>query len=522
MKKFLACVAVLSASCLIFGACSSGAKSDANWNENGDMNGSSGGNFFYPDMPGEGGLFGSADAASPDAAWGDGESGFVHDSIREGGFIDVSQEASSYFSLDRNTASYSHIRSMIEAGYKVSEDSVRIEEMINYFDYDFEAPSEKAVAVSAMLDDCPWNADNKIMAVGLKTTEIINENNANYVFLIDVSGSMSGDSRLGLAKKGFNMLLKGLGDKDVVSIVTYASGVNTVLDGAECTQNGKNKISDAISKLTAGGATSGGDGLERAYNIAQKHFITGGNNRVIIISDGDFNVGMNSPKELKEFIQNKAKSGIYLSVIGVGMGNMRDDILETLAVSGNGNYAYLDNENEAKKVFVNELKSNLYTVAKDAKAGVTFTDSVEKYRLIGYDSKLISKDDFDNENADTGEIGSNLCVTALYEIVLAEDADGKLADIEVKYKDVTGDTQVNESVTSNVTLDTPSCYDLSFISCVAEFGLILRNSQYKADASLSAVLARLDDLSNYIANDSYKQEFVTLVEKASKSDYYRQ
>ena len=510
MKKILSTIAVLAASCLIFGACSAGPM-DGGWSNG---SGASGGSHS-PDFS-----TGGSSPNAPDKDWGEGDGGFHHDSIKEVGFIDVSKEANSYFSLDRNTATYSHVRSMIEKGYKVSEDSVRIEEMINYFDYGFTSPTDKAVAVSTTLADCPWNNENKVMAVGLKTTEIKNENNANYVFLIDVSGSMSGDKRLGLAKKGFNMLLDGLGDKDVVSIVTYASGVKTVLDGGECTEDNKVNIKKAISSLVASGATSGGDGLERAYNIAQNHFIEGGNNRVIIISDGDFNVGMSSPTQLKEFIQNKATSGIYLSVIGVGMGNMRDDILETLATCGNGNYAYLDNENEARKVFIDELSGNLFTVAKDAKAGVTFTDAVEKYRLIGYDTKRISQDDFNNDNADTGEIGSNLCVTALYELVLADGADGKLADIEVKYKDVTGGEEVNESVTSTVNADTQSSDDLSFICCVAEFGLILRNSAYKANASLSSVLARLNELSEYVKGDTYKQEFVTLVGKASELEYY--
>lgn len=496
MKKILACVAALAASCLLFSACS-GAFNDKEG--------------YYPGWPG--GMFDAE--ATPDGGWEEGN-GFHYDSIVEVGFTDVADEASSYFSLDRNTASYSQIRSAIENGYKVAEDSVRIEELINYFDYNFPAPTEKSVGVTTALSDCPWNEESKLMSVGIKTTEMKNENNANYVFLIDVSGSMSGDNRLGLAKKGFNLLLDGLGDKDVVSIVTYASGVKTVLDGGECTQKGKDKIRDAISKLVASGATSGGDGLERAYKIAQKHFITGGNNRVIIISDGDFNVGMTKQDDLKEFIQEKAKSGIYLSVIGVGMGNMRDDILQTLATCGNGNYAYLDSENEARKVFVDELQGNLFTVAKDAKAGVTFTDAVKKYRLIGYDAKRITEDEFNNENADTGEIGSNLCVTALYEIVLSEQADGKLADVEVRYKDVTGETEINESVASEVTLSTPSSDDLSFISCVAEFGLVLRNSAYKGTSSLSAVLERLEGLSEYIKGDIYKQEFVTLVGKASE------
>ena len=518
MKKLLSVIAAITASCLVLGGCggtplADGSESDAE----------TGGSQYYPsdsdedEDSDEGDFFDDwfegPNASSPD------EGGFQHESIIEVGFTDVSKEASSYFSLDRNTASYSHVRSAIEMGYTVAADSVRIEELINYFDYDYPAPTQKSVAVSATLADCPWS-DNKIMAVGLKTTEYVNENNANYVFLIDVSGSMSGDKRLGLAKKGFNMLLDCLGEKDVVSIVTYASGVKTVLDGGECTEDGKAEIRSAISSLVASGATSGGDGLERAYNIAQKHFITGGNNRVIIISDGDFNVGINNPTKLKEFIQTKAQSGIYLSVIGVGMGNMRDDMLETLATSGNGNYAYLDNENEARKVFVDELQSNLFTVAKDAKAGVTFTDAVDKYRLVGYDTKRISEDDFNNSKADTGEIGSNLCVTALYEIVLSDGAEGKLADVEVRYKDVTGEAEVNESVTCEVDIDTPSSDDLSFISCVAEFGLILRNSAFRGTASLASVLARLNDLSGYIEGDTYKKEFVTLVGKASELNCY--
>ena len=504
MKKLIASfMAVISASCLIFGACAA----------KGNMAPGDG----YYDSGVAGGWFESAGA--DDGSWDD--DGFYYAPIKEIGFTDVSEEASSYFSLDRNTASYSHIRRMIEYNSAPMADSVRIEEMINYFDYGYAAPTDKAVALTTMLADCPWNEDNKLMAVGLKTTEIVNESNANYVFLIDVSGSMRGDTRLDLAKKGFNMLLDGLGDSDVVSIVTYASGVKTVLDGGECTQKGKEKIKKAISSLVANGATSGGDGLERAYRIAQKHFIQDGNNRVIIISDGDFNVGMTDKDDLKEFIQNKARSGIYLSVIGVGMGNMRDDILETLATSGNGNYAYLDNENEARKVFVDELKSNLFTVAKDAKAGVTFTEAVEKYRLIGYDAKRISEDDFNNEKADTGEIGSNLCVTALYEIALSDNAEGKLADIEVRYKDVR-QSEISDSVTCTVNIDTPSSEDLAFISCVAEFGLLLRQSAYRGNSSFSSVIARLNELSNYIANDSYKQEFVTLVQKAAELDFYKQ
>ncbi len=471
-----------------------------------------------------GGYFGDGKyETAPDGFLPDGN--YKYDEIIEQDFCEVSKNPSSYFSLDRNTAGYSHIRSQIEHGSKISANSVRIEEMLNYFDYDFPAPEEKAISVSSYLSSCPWNEDNKLMLVGLKTKYFdLGEVNANYVFLVDVSGSMSGETRLGLAKKGLNYLTDGLGNNDRVSIVTYASGVKTVLDGGKCTDNGKQEIKNRISSLTARGATNGGDGLERAYKIAEKHFIQGGNNRVIIISDGDFNVGMSDKEQLKEFIQNKAESGVYLSVIGVGMGNMRDDILETLATCGNGNYAYLDNETEARKVFVDELNGTLKTVAKDAKASVTFTENVEKYRLIGYDTKIISEDDFNNDKADTGELGSNLCVTALYELVLSaesgENGSDKLAQTEVRYKDVTNETEINDSVSSEVSLSSPSSDDLSFISCVAEFGLILRNSKYKGTASINSVLERLESLGGYISGDACKQEFVTLVGKAYKIGYY--
>lgn len=499
MKKFLITgVTLLAAASICFAACNAGSHDG----------------WHAPQMPSAG------------ADFADNETGenYVYEDIIEQGFSNVSENNSSYFSLDRNTATYSLVRRQIENGYQISPSSVRIEELINYFDYDFPAPEEgKSVSVSGYLADCPWNENNKLMLAGVKTTEYdLSGANGNYVFLIDVSGSMSGDSRLGLAKKGVNLLLEQLGENDVVSIVTYANGVNTVLDGGECTEKGKKTIKDKIAGLTARGGTNGGDGLERAYKIAQKHFITGGNNRVIIISDGDFNVGISDTDKLKEFIQNKAESGVYLSVLGVGMGNMRDDMLQTLATCGNGNYAYLDSEAEAEKVFVDEINGTLKTVAKDAKAGVTFTDNVVKYRLIGYDTKLISKDEYENEQTDTGEIGSNLCVSALYEISLADAAvEGGVANIEVKYKDVTGEGETSESCVFEVKTDTPSSEDLSFITCVAEFGLVLRNSEYKGTADMKKVITRLDDLRGYTSKDKYKTAFVELVRKANDSGYYQ-
>lgn len=453
---------------------------------------------------------------------------YDYNTIIENGFKNVEDEASSYFSLDRNTATYSLVRRQINNGYTIAPDSVRIEEMINYFGYDFTAPTDdKAVAVSSYLAPCPWNEENYLMLAGVKTSQYNLEADAcNYVFLIDVSGSMDGSDRLGLAKKGINKLVDNLGKNDVVSLVTYANGVKTVFSGKACTESNKGDIKKAVNGLNARGGTNGGDGLQRAYKLAENRFIEGGNNRVILISDGDFNVGMTSQDELKEFIQNKAESGVYLSVLGVGMGNTRDSILETLATCGNGNYAYLDNELEAEKVLVKELNGTLKTVAKDAKAGVTFnTDTVEKYRLIGYDTKIISEDDFNNSNTDAGEIGSNLCVAALYEIKLADfalpdeiGADAKLADIEIRYKDVRGAEEINDSVTSTVYLNASfnNTSDFKFITCVAEFGLLLRQSAYKGNASFESVIERLNGLSDYTSKDPLKNEFVTLVGTASE------
>lgn len=449
----------------------------------------------------------------------EGNNSYVYDDVIEQDFKNVEENPISYFSLDRNTANYSQVRWQIENNIPISPNSVRIEELINYFNYDFEAPTDTAVGVSSYLSDCPWNDNHKLMLAGIKTVEKKADSvNGNYVFLIDVSGSMSGDSRLGLAKKGLNMLVDNLSDGDKISIVTYASGVNTVLDGGECSAEGKAEVKNAINNLNAGGSTYGSEGLRTAYEIAEKpsNFISDGNNRIIIITDGDFNVGISSTQAMMEYISGKAQNGVYLSVLGVGMQNMRDDMLETMARNGNGNYAYLDNETEAQKVFCNELDGMLVTVAKDVKAGVTFTPNVVKYRLIGYDTKLLTEEEYNNSNTDAGEIGSNLCVAALYEIELAEDAEGQLATVEVKYKDVTGGHVTSLTASVNVSTYSPSCYDLSFIACVAEFGLVLRQSKYAENANLYAVLERLEGLTEYISADPYRREFVTIAGMASE------
>ena len=462
----------------------------------------------------------------------DGPTGnFQYDSIIEQGFFDTAENPSSYFSLDRNTASYSQVRSQINSGYRVSSDSVRTEELINYFTYDYPAPSQgEGMKVSAYLSDCPWNEEHKIATFGIRTEERVLPANVrnNYVFLIDVSGSMDSRVRgleritcLDLVKDGIKVLVEGLSDNDYVSIVTYAGQAREALAPTKANLRGKESIMRVVNRLESSGYTNGSGGINLAYENANRYFVEGGNNRVILMTDGDFNVGLSNQTQLSEFIKRKAQSGVYLSVLGVGMGNMNDSIMQTLAMNGNGNYAYIDTPAEAQKVLGTELNGMLVPVAKDAKAGVTFNaDTVAKYRLLGYDMKMMSQDDFENDKKDAGEIGSNLCVTAMYEIELKEDAKegDALAEAEVKFKSV--ETSENLSKTAALTYELTTNNDLVFASCVMEFALVLRSSAYMGTANLASAYARLNSIASYLNQDVYKAEFKTLVGKALTSDYY--
>ena len=461
--------------------------------------------------------------------WEDEGPNYQYDSVIEQGFVETVKTPSSYFSLDRNTAGYSYVRAQIRLDQKVAAASVRLEELVNYFDYDYPAPEKgEGLGATAYMSACPWNTEHERLTLGIKTEEAEVSGDANYVLLIDVSGSMAsavggyeGMSRLELVKYGANKLVDGLTDTDRVAVVTYASGVKTVLESTSATSDGKTKIRQALSKLTAYGSTSGSGGLELAYEQAESHKVENGNNRVIMLSDGDFNVGLSSTDELTEFIQDKAQSGVAISVVGVGLGNTRDDLMQTLALNGNGNYSYIDTQLEAEKVFTEELSGTLYTVASDAKAGVTFNpDTVSSYRLLGYDMKRISEDDFNNSDKDAGEIGSNLCVTVMYELVPVEEAEENgtgLAEVAIRYKDT---EKVDQEVTLSVTGQEKETEDTLFASCVAEFALVLRQSKYAGEASLASVLTRLSDLETYLAKDKYKEEFKEIVGLASDSGYY--
>lgn len=459
--------------------------------------------------------------------------------IKENGYTAVSSAPLSTFSADVDTASYTNVRRMIDDGMDVPPDAVRIEEFINYFDYDYTDPSDgEPFAVHTELSDCPWNDETELLMVGINTKgfdAVLDERPAmNLVFLIDVSGSMYDDNKLPLVQKSFSMLTDNLTAADRVSIVTYAGSDEVVLEGAD--GNDRKKILRAINDLEAGGSTAGAAGINTAYDIAQKYFIDGGNNRVILATDGDLNVGLSSESELTRLIEEKRESGVFLSVLGFGTGNYKDNRLEALADYGNGNYSYIDSEKEAKKVLVDEMSGTLFTVAKDVKFQLEFNPAnVKGYRLIGYENRVMAAEDFNDDTKDAGEIGAGHSVTVLYEIVPA-DSKMELGESELKYASDSEGVMGDELLTVNIRYKEPegsesklltypvnkSLYsdkmsaDMNFASCVAEFGMLLRNSRYIGDVTYKDVSAQLSKYD--YSDDDYKDEFIYLVNTMKRRD----
>lgn len=466
----------------------------------------------------------------------------------EKGFTSVQNEPLSTFSADVDTASYSNLRRLIREGYDLDmmpEGAVRIEEMINYFSYNYEDPKgSDPFGVTTQISSCPWNEEAELLMVGLKT-EDINYDQAppsNLVFLLDVSGSMYSDDKLPLLQEAFGLLAENLTEKDRVSIVTYAGDDQIVLKGAKGNQT--KKIKKALNSLEADGSTNGSAGIETAYALAESYFIEGGNNRVIIATDGDLNVGLTTEEELEDLITEKKESGIFLSVLGFGTGNIKDNKMETLADKGNGNYAYIDCLREANKVLVEEMSATLLTICKDVKFQVEFNPAVvESYRLLGYENRALAKEDFNDDTKDAGEIGAGHSVTALYEIVLKEPLDGSMSEEEInrlKYSDeykkeygeekITSRAAMKEWLTISIRYKKPSekesnlleypvgyeCYtnkpsdDFIFAAAVAEFGLLASHSAYPEDASVKHVEKALNSIR---LNDEYKEEFLELVEE---------
>ncbi|MGI6213980.1 MAG: YfbK domain-containing protein [Christensenellales bacterium] len=440
------------------------------------------------------------------------------DEIKENPFVLTSETPVSYFRLSVNTAAYSNLRRYIKNNYPIVPDQIKIEEIINYFKYDYPEPSQGALSIDAKFFSCPWNEEAQLLRVGLKAEEIdTSQIRNNLVFLLDVSGSMASSNKLGLMKQAFLLMLDNLNEGDVISIVTYAGSDKVLLDGGK--GNEKARISGIIEDLSASGSTAGSKGIKTAYNLAAKHFIQGGNNRVILATDGDFNVGISTKSGLERFISQKRKTGVYLTALGFGYGNLKDNKLETLANKGNGNYAFIDTINEARKVLVEEIGGTLNTVARDAKARVEFNSAkVEKYRLLGYENLLLTQEEWEDTNTDAGEIGSGFTVTAVYEVVLKDsDAQSTMDDnyikAAVRYKnaDVSDTTEHEISVfASEEDIVAQPDEDMLFISALVEVSLVLRESQYKGTASIAAAAERVRSLS-CINTDTYKAEFLELL-----------
>lgn len=439
----------------------------------------------------------------------------------ERGFCSVWKEPLSTFSVDVDTASYSNLRRLLTEGYSLEElpgGAVRIEELLNYFSYDYEEPKgQEPFGVTTKLGVCPWNEEAQLLMIGLKTEDIDYSQAppSNLVFLLDVSGSMSHEDKLPLLQESFVLLAENLTEKDRISIVTYAGDDEVVLRGAA--GNETRKIKKAINQLEAGGGTNGSKGIETAYEIAEENFIKGGNNRIILATDGDLNIGLTTEEELEELITEKKESGIYLSVLGFGAGNLKDNKMEVLADKGNGNYAYIDSLREARKVLVEEMTATLLTICKDVKLQVEFNPSVvSDYRLIGYENRALNREDFEDDTKDAGEIGAGHRVTVLYELILKEPitdlSKEEWLTLSIRYKKPAEDTSnlLRYPVSYEDYQSSPDD-DFVFAAAVAEFGLLASDSAYAGDASLKHVRSALKGIT---LDDEYKEEFYELVKMA--------
>ena len=457
----------------------------------------------------------------------------------------VTEEPMSTFSVDADTASYAFIRANLNEGYFPPKDVVRTEELINYFAYDYAPPEtrDQPFAAHVSLMPAPWNDASRLMHIGIKGFELDHSEvpPANLVFLIDTSGSMVQPNKLPLLIRSFKLLLSVLAPDDRVAIVTYAGSAGVVLEPTPVSE--RSKILDRLERLYAGGSTAGGDGIRLAYRLAEQHMVSDGINRVILATDGDFNVGITDVDKLEEFISRKRSSGVFLSVLGFGMDNYNDDLMQHLAQNGNGNAAYIDSISEARKVFVEQVTSTLVPIAKDVKIQVEFNPAtVSEYRLIGYETRMLEREDFRNDKVDAGEVGAGHTVTAIYELTLANtDAghvppsryqsteselsssfDDEFAFLKIRYKlpDAHSSTLVTQPVTVANYFDTVNTAprDVRFATAVAAFGERLRGGRYTGDYGYKEVIALANDA---LGDDrfGYRREFIQLVRLAQTAEY---
>jgi Ca-activated chloride channel family protein len=461
-------------------------------------------------------------------------------SVNENGFKSVKNNPLSTFSIDVDNASYSNIRRFINNGQLPPADAVRIEEMINYFKYDYPEPKgEHPFSVYSELAVCPWNSNHQLLHVGLRGKSIDKSSlpASNLVFLIDVSGSMSDPNKLPLLKSAFGLLVNELRAEDRVAIVVYAGAAGLVLESTP--GNRKEVIMAAIDNLEAGGSTAGGAGLKLAYKEAEKNFVKGGNNRIILATDGDFNIGESSNGGMERLIEEKRELGVFITVLGFGMGNMKDDKMEIIADKGNGNYSYIDNLQEARRVLVREFGGTLFTIAKDVKFQIEFNPAkVKSYRLIGYENRLLNDEDFNDDTKDAGEMGSGHNVTALYELVPAgsdervpsvdplryqvsasknideKDFSSEYLTIKLRYKKPDGKTSMllDKPVNGYISDMEDSSDNLRFAAAVSEFGMILTNSEFKGNSTLEGA-AKLARSARGEDEDGYRSELIRLISK---------
>lgn len=463
----------------------------------------------------------------------------AYDRIQENPFLEVLKNPLSTFSIDVDTASYSNVRRFLSQGQQPPKDAVRIEELINYFQYAYPEPQgEHPFSLVTELATCPWNPQHQLLQVGLQARRLNLKQTPpnNLVFLLDVSGSMEDENKLPLLKKSLRLLVNELREEDTVSIVVYAGAAGLVLPPTSGAQ--KAQIIDALENLQAGGSTAGSAGIQLAYETARKHLRKDGNNRVILATDGDFNVGPSSDGELLRMIEEKRRQGIFLTVLGFGMGNYKDAKMEKLADAGNGNYAYIDSLLEAKKVLVQQLGGTLLTLAKDVKLQLEFNPTqVAQYRLIGYENRLLRAEDFDDDSKDAGELGAGHSVTALYELIPAGKGpsspqdlryqqtqirpealnNNELLSLKLRYKKPNQEQSLllSRTVTASHSPLSASSPDFRFAAAVAGFGMVLRDSAYKGQWSLqdSQKLA-----AGALGEDAqgYRKEFLKLLEQAQK------
>ncbi|CAA6829741.1 MAG: Von Willebrand factor type A domain protein [uncultured Aureispira sp.] len=463
-----------------------------------------------------------------------------YDKIEENAFKEVKQTPVSTFSIDVDNASYSNIRRYLDAAEMPPVGAIRIEEMINYFDYDYAQPQgEDPFSINTEISTAPWNAEHHLIHIGLqgKKLDYNDLKSSNLVFLIDASGSMSNENKLPLLKKSLKLLLSELDDKDRVAIVAYAGAAGLVLPSTPASQ--RETILNALDGVNSGGSTAGGEGIELAYKIAKENLISDGNNRVILATDGDFNVGVSSSSELVSLIEEKRKEAIYLTICGFGMGNYKDGRMEQISNAGNGNYFYIDNIREAKKVFVTQMRANMFTIAKDVKIQIEFNpQTIKAYRLIGYENRLLAKEDFDDDTKDAGELGAGHTVTAIYEVILTDSEStqviAKTNDLKYQTKTVSGNNsdlmtvkfrykpiQSEQSILLEQVLHKSDLKSLEsssdnyrFSAAVAGFGLLLRDSQFKGTATYGTI-SSLAKGALGTDKENYRTEFLQLIETAN-------